>query len=269
MYIICISIIKGSIYLHLLPWNVRSMKHSTSRWGLLRIKPMTLTKQPAGPVGCGCFMNLPVVQQSAASVFQQSSFFCPFEKVWLAYAILLKMCWIPENATENEDFFQVAKVKQIFRVQCTRDDEGKPLVQVEREARRCTSRFGAKWPRFRMIQPDSQDDPPRRVKSTLSKQTLYWYCFIFADMLSYCVWILLVGLVCDLHQHPSTPPTSVSNGTPRWTSSNGNCWRPWPMPATATSCAGRSQFLLNKTTCLFLLDKKWKSNFWEFEHFDN
>ena len=108
-----ISIIKSSIYFA--PVSLKctvyeSMNHSTSRRGLLRIKPMTLTKQPAGPVGCGCFMYVPVVQQEAAVVFQQSSFFCSFEKAWLAYAILLKMCWIPENSTENDDFFQVAKL---------------------------------------------------------------------------------------------------------------------------------------------------------------
>ena len=184
------SIIKSSIYLHLLPWNLLSMNHSTSRRGLLQIKPMTLTKQPAGPVGCGCFMYVPVVQQSAAVVFQQSSFFCPFEKVWLAYAILLKTCWIPENATENDDFFQVAKVKQIFRVQCTRDDEGKPLVQVEREARRCNG-----------VNPLGDSGPNdldsgwfsrnRKMTRHVELKVLYQnkhYTVLFSDMLSYCVW---------------------------------------------------------------------------------
>lgn len=105
-------------------------------------------------------------------------------------------------------FFQVAKVKQIFRVQCTRDDQGKPLVQVEREARRCgvnprrdsgPNDLDSGW-----FSQNPQDDPPRRVKSTLSKQTLYcsfcWHVVILCLLIA-VFWILLVGLVCDLHIH--------------------------------------------------------------------
>lgn len=138
-----------------------------------------------------------------------------------------------------------------------------------------TWRFGAKWPRFRMIQPEPQDDPPRRVKNTLSKQTLY--CSFFWHVVILCLVIavfeLLVGLVCDLHHihrhHRPPSATGRLDGRVRTETvgDHGQC----PLPRQAAQ-AVRSFCWIKQHVCFCLIKNGSQRNgpsFWEFEHFDN